>query len=294
MSKNKAFTLLEISIVIIAIAVAYGAFQVSKKMISNASNLVALNQADNNWDTNSSNVTEEEESGSSFCCPNLEANLHAWYDASDATTVISEEGVLTWQDKSENAFHVSQSIANDQATHIANSDFNNLTVFDFDGTDYFVNSSFGNIGQGAIFAVAQYAQEGGNQEQTIMELSRNTTVNDGFSLFQQGGKHYHRHNGGDFTYSSNLSSGPHLGIFSIILDGSNMKVYRNGTYRGQKSGGTITRNVNRLTVGALPIVNNTSYRMKGEIAEIIIFDRALDDTERGEVETYLNDKWAIY
>lgn len=49
--KKSAFTILELSIVIIAIALVYGAFQVSKKLISGAENLVALNQSDNDWES---------------------------------------------------------------------------------------------------------------------------------------------------------------------------------------------------------------------------------------------------
>ena len=36
------------------------------------------------------------------------------------------------------------------------------------------------------------------------------------------------------------------------------------------------------------------YYLKGDIAEIIVYDSALSDTNRQNVESYLNSKYAIY
>jgi hypothetical protein len=36
------------------------------------------------------------------------------------------------------------------------------------------------------------------------------------------------------------------------------------------------------------------FFLTGDIAEMVIYKRALSSTERDQVRDYLNDKWAVY
>ncbi len=82
MKKSSAFTLLEVAIAIIAIALVAGVVQVSKKLIGGAENLVALNQADNDWE-GSGNSEAGNEGGSTAECSSETGTL-------DTTSVPGE------------------------------------------------------------------------------------------------------------------------------------------------------------------------------------------------------------
>lgn len=96
---------------------------------------------------------------------------------------------------------------------------------------------------------------------------------------------------GTINPSSNPSS---YIIYSAINNDPNATLYENGN-----SIGTLNKNCsnlgqnNPIGVGCQPYgggINN----FDGDIAEIIIYNSALSDGDRGLVEDYLNDKYAIY
>ena len=58
------------------------------------------------------------------------------------------------------------------------------------------------------------------------------------------------------------------------------------------SAGTIDTNASKLRLGEHQTITNRCFA--GDFEEVIIYDGALSDTNRQSVETYLNNKWAIY
>lgn len=83
-------------------------------------------------------------------------------------------------------------------------------------------------------------------------------------------------------------------IFSVIDDNSeNIYEYINGAV-GNDSGavGTLDKTIGQLRLGYYP---NSAWpeRFKGNIAEIIIYTKALKEEERKSVEKYLSQKWNI-
>ncbi len=133
MKRNSAFTLLEISIAIVVIALAYGAFQVSKKMFSNAESLVALNQADNNWEGTSGSVIEE--------TTEYDPNLTHYYpfSATDTYTDLVSGYNLTLVN---NGYAISQSNFTDDSGRSRESiSFQNAGVTSADSSNSFLNAS---------------------------------------------------------------------------------------------------------------------------------------------------------
>ncbi|MES2678120.1 MAG: prepilin-type N-terminal cleavage/methylation domain-containing protein [Pseudomonadota bacterium] len=84
---------------------------------------------------------------------------------------------------------------------------------------------------------------------------------------------------------------PHLISARKIRKGA-MQLWVNGTSEGGTAtdGGTSEANNVNMFIGCR---GNITLCVNGYIGEIIIFDRALTDQERQDVETYLGKKWAI-
>lgn len=80
-------------------------------------------------------------------------------------------------------------------------------------------------------------------------------------------------------------------IMSMSCAGTTLKAWKNGTlfYNGAFNVGTVT--FDRFTIGARP--NPPDYFYVGDIAEIIIYNRALSDSEVASIEDYLGNKWGI-
>ncbi len=91
------------------------------------------------------------------------------------------------------------------------------------------------------------------------------------------------------SYSSSTqtyeSSNEKPRVFTFIHSNTSGKqTYINGNLSGESSDTTNLTNMKQLKIGS-------SY--KGEIGEIVIFSRALSQTERESVESYLGNKWNV-
>ncbi|MFT6106337.1 MAG: prepilin-type N-terminal cleavage/methylation domain-containing protein [Rickettsiales bacterium] len=106
--------------------------------------------------------------------------------------------------------------------------------------------------------------------------------------------------GGNLTTSRNdtdLSTASHPGIGvsyiqSTRFDGSNNIVHLNGVEQAFVNS-TGDFNVGRILIGARYFDNSVQLFYNGSIAEIIVFDRPLNNNERMDIEQYLSRKWDI-
>jgi hypothetical protein len=112
--------------------------------------------------------------------------------------------------------------------------------------------------------------------------------------FGEGGKFKVRFSAGEKGISAWLSELYDPGSFSVwtvIRKGTRAIIYKDGKIATRKSeyhsDGT-TMNLG-LLMGMRPFVNN----FKGELAEILIFNKSLSDTERSLVESYLMEKYDL-
>jgi len=82
-------------------------------------------------------------------------------------------------------------------------------------------------------------------------------------------------------------------IFNITYDKSKSLLYIDGTFKiGIAIGGRDSTTINN-TIGLTCVGCSVPEYLVGSIAELIIYDRALLATERKDVENYLSKKWAI-
>jgi hypothetical protein len=82
-------------------------------------------------------------------------------------------------------------------------------------------------------------------------------------------------------------------LVEFLTDASNLWIYRNATQVATRAtpAGNLPSNANALGIGAR---GDGIEPTAGDFAEVVIYNRALNGTERGQLETYLNAYWTIY
>ena len=102
-----------------------------------------------------------------------------------------------------------------------------------------------------------------------------------------------------FTLEGNTGSESILdevdGIFTAVYDGANKEFWANGQLEAKiPHTKNVGYNDTHLGIGGYFTESNTpDGHMKGEISEIIVFNRALTSDERAEVNLYLSNKWNL-
>jgi hypothetical protein len=76
-----------------------------------------------------------------------------------------------------------------------------------------------------------------------------------------------------------------------FASGGNGTIYKNGSSLGYDA--YTAKNIGSA-VGLFSDYGGSANSFIGDAGEFILYDTALSDTDRGTVETYLNNKWAIY
>jgi hypothetical protein len=211
--------------------------------------------------------------------PTFYEDLIAWYDAADTSTILTENGVFYWRDKSNNEFHLSQSTASRFPTSGTESFGKN--VLTFDGTDY-LNVDFGQTyGQtNTLFVVCeftsvnttQYVVDGfatGYRNAFLNYLGAFSTF--GGSLFQTGGV-------------SDTNSNIHM----IEFNGVTSKIYQNNVLK--TTGNPGSNGLNGLTVGSS---RDPAFFFSGKIMDIFAYNRVITENERNDIHLYLSRKWRI-
>jgi prepilin-type N-terminal cleavage/methylation domain-containing protein len=104
--------------------------------------------------------------------------------------------------------------------------------------------------------------------------------------------HYGNGNDLDYTPPSYVMA-PAMHSFWFSTSGGK-KYWNNGGVTPEASASTASQSAALVSYnGAKIALNGTTECYKGDIAEIIIFSRALSDKDRQAVESYLSKKWAI-
>ncbi len=249
--------------------------------------------------------------------PNEIADLTIWLSAdSNVTFSIPTKRVSTWNDRSGNSNNVSQATSDKQPlryTFKGGADARN--VGDFDGKTRFVfdelkSQNLKSItpannplasGDFTIFIASNYTTDTSPTQESVFALEPAAI---GLGQIQLGQREA-------TTFKAQVSDGTtdlaatvaiasasetEDNIISYKLNADTLTLYLNG-----RAGTPVTDAAFNATlkfgfcdwyIGGLPTIASSFF--DGSVAEVIVYDRALNDTERNKVEDYLNKKYKIY
>lgn len=232
--------------------------------------------------------------------PRTIAGLWAWWDASDSATITTDSGVSAWADKSGNGRTASQSVANNRPTRTAT--INGRSVLTFNGASHSLDFTGAARTVETMFAVCQMrdaAADAANQSRygTILGAASSSR---GLLVRNQ-----YANNNVQFDAAFNgFTIGTNRVVRNIAWTGSNgdvpLAVYsmvRNGT-----SG--MEGFINRASLGTAPTSESQTLDrigrsaasasfFIGEIAEILIYSRAVNAAERVAITNWMMHRWAV-
>jgi hypothetical protein len=247
--------------------------------------------------------------------PKQISNCVRWFDADDPSMIVTESGgtaVRYWYDKSD----IGSSLEGGGLTlakqpNIVANGMNNRTVMRFDGGDYFLGG-FATAYSEFTFIFVMNGNPNPTNYQYPVNINSGSFVAgsiafdvndpDGANFAQTMWVYWNGSGGNRLTVprtSPNTNSDLVQGsptIVSFTHIGSANILYLNGRIPYSSSiSGTQTATIGgaglNLLIGASSTTLNGPY--KGDIAEVIIYSKALSQKERRSVEGYLSQKWNI-
>ncbi len=277
--KNRAFTLVELSIVLVIIALLIGGISIGTRLISGSRQVAAQNMSDR------SPIFEIFNS-------ELEASVELWLDANDANTVKKDaNGLVTeWRDKSKNERHALQATETNRPSAVSR-EFNGLTVIDFDGTDNYLSTQDTVLNPGSsdfsVFIVANF-DSSGNSENL---LSQQDGTGTGRAYLRDSGSNVIESGVGGVSTTAQAIVTSKYQIYSLTHDNSanEILIYTNNSSESASSIAA-EQATGVLNIGAAKSATNF---LDGTIGEIIIFDKVLNSQERKEIYNYLTTKWNL-
>lgn len=210
--------------------------------------------------------------------PTLISGLQLWLDADDPTvfTYSSGDVVSQWNDKSANAWHVSQGTVANQP--IRNGTQNGRATVVFDGVnDRLARASTALAQPISIFGVVEYTNvDAGNRQWFGNGGTHAAMLTDAgsWSIYA-----------GTLVADGTDDASPHMHMGEF--NGASSAYYRDGT---QILSG-VNPGANGLTILRIGADFNGLNFWQGEIAEIVVYNSVLSAANRLAVEGYLRGKW---
>ncbi len=230
--------------------------------------------------------------------------LAVWYETTMPTSFDDAQAadgvaISSWKDISDISTtpqNAIQNTATNQPIYVTNS-INGLPAVRFDGVDNFLQTTISPIKSSKleVFTVckrvgiknnastATFYQNGlsndfDNTSSFVLAYESSGTI---LQTLRVAGKSYATHPGNGVPY-----------IFSTRFDGVNNTSYLNGVAQASAaSAGSF--NIDRILMGARFNGGATLDYYSGDIGELIVFNRALTNQERQDIEQYLGKKWGI-
>lgn len=220
------------------------------------------------------------------------SQIYSWYDAADANTMsLSGNQVSTWTDKNNHVTQFTQATTNAQPILQTNA-INGKSALSFDGNDTMTAMISNAVGSDTTIT---YVLQLTNYSSKIPFSFNTTTYNYGPDIYFNSG--IMSWNTGDSDANAFSGSAvptpttPH--IITVKNDSalSEARLYVDGAFVGT----ALYRNTSiaNFTSPRLYIGNwvTGNYYISGFFAELVIYNKVIDETERADLEYYLKAKW---
>ena len=220
--------------------------------------------------------------------------IQAWYNAGAGVTTSGDD-VTTWEDLGPSDNHATQSTEAEQPDYLATGLNDNPTVSFDGGDDSLVTSldvgstEYSNLSIYSVYqprvdsAGSPWGNSDGGSDRLIVD---NSTLNNTVSTGPDGDP------ANNLTNVSGLFNAPRPTLAVVYYDEGDddaSQVRVNGSTTNSFTAGHGSQSVNDFSLG---FDGNSNY-FDGEVAEIVIYDKLHDDTDRQKVETYLATKYGI-
>jgi hypothetical protein len=225
-------------------------------------------------------------------------SLVGWWDADDATTFTFSSGtsVSQWNDKSGNGYHLAQGTAGNQPTRSGTVNGRSSVVFD--GTDDFLSvASFDMTGSAKLSVAVVFSSVSGG-DRVIVETSANYNNNNGaFIVSRASNNTLNMGRRGVvtslFNTTATITTTPSVfvGTADALLTTNETLAWVNGDGSGAYSVNGNTSGDNQTYTLFIGARGGTSFRLNGQIAELIITKDVLSTNDRELLQSYLKDKW---
>jgi len=216
------------------------------------------------------------------------SGLSLWLKA-DAGVTLSGSNVTSWADQSGNGNNATPLEGLDSPTYQANSINSKPSIyFDFSFLQIPTNS-IGNSGNISIFIALDYT--GG--EVILNKGDGASYAGSEWEISTANGFGYVDISAEQWKYST-YTQGTGLQLLGGIATAGVFQVAINGTNVGTPPDAPSQLNPISQNIGIGGCGQGTLVNANMNVAEIIIYNRAVTSTERQQVESYLNTKYAIY
>jgi hypothetical protein len=221
--------------------------------------------------------------------PQSVPNLVLWLDAHAVTGLNEGATVSTWSDASGLNHHATQGATGQQPTYRASA-LNGEPAVRFDGSNDALALA-GTVVSGpqprTVFFVARPNVSG---NRSIIDLGNGATTGGGFQISPELAV---RINGGSRVWAPAVSTTtPTLGVLQLTgTTTTTLNLWVDGVARvATSTTGATVQTAGSGTVGRWTPGGN---HFDGDIAEILVYSRALSTSERQSVEQYLTSKYAL-
>ena len=226
-------------------------------------------------------------------------DLEIWYAADKELGYVNGNTVGVISDHSGNNLDAVQGTTNNQPTYITNA-VNGKSVFRFNGTDNFLRTLNTTISRQNMTIFAVHKPTGTATEGRILLLAASAVTNDKYSTYIasggpasnaiRNGKVWQSQDDDDFDMTNYTLVPNTWQIAEVIGSDDGYTTYKNGGLIGTHEHEHLGTLDVKLWIGTH---HSQASWYKGDLAEILIYDRVLDDDEREKVEMYLRRKYNI-
>lgn len=289
MYKNrKAFSLMELSIVILIIGIITTGITQSSKLVNSFRLSSARNQTQNSP-------------------VNSTTGLIAWFESTSNSSFLDAETgnnltVSSWNDINPQLSLKHNPIQLIPASRpvYTTSVINGLPALKFNGTSQYLEYAYNsdmNPSNFTLFVVAQPAAT--PSANAAIVSSGDSTLFTGYHLYAMPSLQYETllGTGAAWQGSAVLQSATvsKANLLEATYDGTTYTLYNSGSSVGTAAFANFSPNANRVfRIGAGRNENATpAFYFNGYVGEVILFNRVLKTDERTSVEDYLEKKWAL-